>query len=168
MERNDLEKIFTGLNTARVRYLVAGGLAVVAHGYVRFTADVDLFVQLEQSNLVNAMTVFQNLGYVPRAPVDIMDFADASKRSIWLQDKNLKVFSLWNPGAPATEVDIFVESPLDFESAMRRAVFFDFGDGISVPVVGIDDLIAMKQRANRPQDNHDIEQLRKVKDARET
>ena len=39
-----LEVIFLALNNAGVRYLVAGGLAVVAHGFVRFTNDVDLIV----------------------------------------------------------------------------------------------------------------------------
>lgn len=167
MERDTLIKIFAGLNDARVRYLVAGGLAVVAHGYVRFTADIDLFIQLERSNLINAMTVFRDLGYIPRAPVNIMDFADDAMREAWLREKNVKVFSLWHPNAPATEVDVFMEPPLEFESAFSRAVLFAFDDDLSVPVVGIDDLIDMKQAANRPKDIDDIRQLRKVKDFRE-
>jgi predicted nucleotidyltransferase len=168
MERDILEKIFVGLNETRVRYLVAGGLAVVAHGYVRFTADVDLFIHLERSNLINAMTVFRDLGYIPRAPVNIMDFTDDAIRDVWLLEKNVKVFSLWNPDAPATEVDVFMEPPLEFETAFSRAFMVAFGDDISVPVVGIDDLIDMKQAANRQKDIEDIRQLRKVKDSRET
>jgi len=41
VEKRSVEAIIGALNAARVRYLVAGGLAVVAHGYVRFTADID-------------------------------------------------------------------------------------------------------------------------------
>jgi hypothetical protein len=33
---------------------VAGGLAVVAHGYVRLTMDIDLIIQLEDKNLNEA------------------------------------------------------------------------------------------------------------------
>lgn len=44
MTRSSIESLFGALNAANARYLVAGGLAVVAHGLVRFTADVDLFV----------------------------------------------------------------------------------------------------------------------------
>ena len=42
MERRSVEAIVEGLNRAQVRYLIVGGLAVVAHGFVRFTADIDL------------------------------------------------------------------------------------------------------------------------------
>ena len=42
MERRSIEVIIRALNEAHVRYLIAGGLAVVAHGYVRFTADAGM------------------------------------------------------------------------------------------------------------------------------
>ena len=37
-----LEAVSAALNQAGVRYLIAGGLAVNAHGYVRLTMDIDL------------------------------------------------------------------------------------------------------------------------------
>ncbi len=37
MELSHLEQIFGALNEAQVRYVVVGGLAVIAHGYVRYT-----------------------------------------------------------------------------------------------------------------------------------
>lgn len=37
-----LVEVLRTLNEHEVRYLVVGGLAVVAHGYVRFTKDLDL------------------------------------------------------------------------------------------------------------------------------
>lgn len=40
------ESIVRALNDAGVRYLIAGGLAVNAHGYLRFTKDVDFVIQL--------------------------------------------------------------------------------------------------------------------------
>ena len=42
MEKRSVEAVVRGFNEAQVRYLIAGGVAVVAHGYVRFTADLDL------------------------------------------------------------------------------------------------------------------------------
>ncbi len=42
MTSSSVQAIIQALNEAGVRYLVVGGLAVVAHGHVRFTADVDL------------------------------------------------------------------------------------------------------------------------------
>ena len=42
MELRSIEAIIRALNDAQVKYLVVGGLAVNAHGYERFTKDVDL------------------------------------------------------------------------------------------------------------------------------
>jgi hypothetical protein len=54
MTTEGVTAIFRALAEARVRYLVVGGLAVVAHGYVRFTADVDLVLDLESGNVERA------------------------------------------------------------------------------------------------------------------
>jgi len=51
MTIRSLETIVRALDGARVRYLIVGGLAVVAHGYVRFTADVDLVLDPERAAL---------------------------------------------------------------------------------------------------------------------
>lgn len=42
MKLQSFEAVVGALNDAGVRYLIAGGLAVNAHGYLRFTHDVDL------------------------------------------------------------------------------------------------------------------------------
>jgi predicted nucleotidyltransferase len=46
MQRHSVESMIAALNQYGVQYLVVGGSAVVAHGYVRFTADVDLMLAL--------------------------------------------------------------------------------------------------------------------------
>ena len=48
--KTELENIVAALNTAEVNYLIAGGLAVVAHGYVRVTMDVDLVIDFDGWN----------------------------------------------------------------------------------------------------------------------
>jgi hypothetical protein len=59
--------IVEGLNAAGARYLIAGGLAVVAHGHVRFTADVDIVLDMSGANLERAIRALGGLGYRPRA-----------------------------------------------------------------------------------------------------
>jgi hypothetical protein len=54
MRLNSFVAVAEALEKAGVRYLVAGGLAVNAHGYLRFTNDVDLVVQLVPENIINA------------------------------------------------------------------------------------------------------------------
>jgi len=46
-----VESIVVALNAAKVRFLIVGGLAVAAHGYLRFTADVDLVLDPEPEAL---------------------------------------------------------------------------------------------------------------------
>ncbi len=47
---NELFAILTSLAAAEVRFLVVGGVAVVLHGHPRFTADLDLVLDLERTN----------------------------------------------------------------------------------------------------------------------
>jgi hypothetical protein len=159
LEAGSVEAIVRAFNANGVRYLIAGGLAVVAHGYVRFTADMDLIVDLDPTNLTQAIRALADLDYRPRAPVPLSDFAEPRNRASWVQDKGLTVFSLFSPRHPATEIDIFVEMPLDFERAYRAAARMEVASGVTATFVGFDDLLRLKQQAGRPQDRLDVEKL---------
>jgi len=159
MEAGSVETIVRAFNANGVRYLIAGGLAVVAHGYVRFTADMDLIIDLEPANLRQAMSALAELEYHPRAPVGLVEFADPEQRARWVREKGLTVFSLYSPRHPATEVDVFVELPLDFERAYQFAARMEVAPGVSATFIGFDDLLRLKERAGRPQDRLDVEKL---------
>jgi predicted nucleotidyltransferase len=163
MKRASVEAVVQALNQAAVRYLVAGGLAVVAHGHLRFTADLDLILDLEERNLRRALEALDRLGYRPRAPVALLDFADAEKRGSWIRDKGLAVFSLYSDLHPATEIDLFVSDPLGFEDAFARALRLEVAPGVEATFVGLDDLIRLKTAAGRPQDLLDIERLQQLR-----
>jgi predicted nucleotidyltransferase len=163
MEKHSVETIVQALNAANVRYLVVGGLAVVAHGYVRFTADVDLIVDLEPANLTRAIAALGRLGYRPRAPVGFEEFADSKKRAQWVRDKGLTVFSLYSLEHPLTEVDLFVEPPFDFSVVYRRAARTEIAPGVEATFIGLRDLVRLKREAARPQDLLDLERLRALR-----
>ena len=162
MRGNQLEQIVATLNLNAVRYLVAGGLAVVAHGYVRFTADVDLIIQLEEDNLRRALAALAGLGYRPRAPVPIEAFADAATRNRWVAEKGLTVFSLHSPNMKESEIDIFVEVPVDFERAYKAAARFEVAPGVTATFLGREDIVLSKELAGRPKDLIDVEKLKEI------
>jgi hypothetical protein len=135
VEQRSIETIVRALREARVRYLIVGGLAVVAYGYVRFTADLDLFVDLEEENLRTALDALGSLGYRPRAPVALNQFIDAEKREEWIREKGLAVFSLYSPEHQATEVDLFTQSPIDFAKAYSAASSLEVAPGLSATFV---------------------------------
>jgi hypothetical protein len=158
--------VLAALEADGVRYLVVGGVAVVLHGHLRTTADLDLVVKLDPENALRAVAALSRLGYRPHAPVPAEAFADAATRAEWKADKGLTVFSLWSDRFPALEVDLFVEEPFVFDEVFARAVRVSL-DTTTVSVVSIADLIALKQAAGRAVDLADVAALRALGDATE-
>lgn len=161
MKVDDIRTIFRALNDANVQYLIVGGLAVVAHGYVRFTQDIDLVIQLERENVLRAMNALTAIGYRPLIPVDAAQFADERLRQQWRDDKGMIVFQMLNPERESTRIDIFVTEPFVFEEEFERAKRHKWGD-LQAPVIRIEALIAMKQATDRPQDLADAALLRDI------
>lgn len=153
--------LFNALNTGGVRYVVVGGLAAVLHGFARLTADVDLIVDLEPVEAERAVRVLSELGLRPRAPVEAFHFADRAIRESWVRDKGMRVFSMWDPAQPMREVDLFVEHPINFLEVYERSELIAVGK-TQIRVASIEDLIALKRLAGRPQDAIDIEALEAI------
>jgi len=156
------EPIFAALEAHGVRAVVVGGVATVLHGHARLTADLDLVVDLRADQPARAIRALTELGLVPMLPVDAMDFADPATRQLWVESRNLKVFSLHDPADPLRQVDLFAEDPLPFDDLWARAVEVPLRS-VSVRIASIDDLITMKRSAGRPLDLADIEALEHIK-----
>ena len=156
-----IEAVLAALNAASVRYLVVGGVAVVLHGHLRTTADLDLVVQLSPDNARRAVRSLATLGYRSRAPVNAEHLADATTRESWLHEKGLTVLGLWSDRYPGLEVDRFVAEPFDFDAAYSRAVTVTL-DTTRATVVSLDDLIALKKEAGRPVELADVEALQRL------
>lgn len=153
------EQIFKCLNNAKVKYLVAGGMAVNLHGIPRVTQDLDILVDLSPDNIKNLAEALKGIGFFPRVPVNPLLIADPNVRNEWITKKNMKVFCFYNGKMPMYEIDVFLIIPVDIKKAFKKAVIKNAGD-IPIPLVSIDDLIEMKKQAGRPQDLWDIEMLK--------
>lgn len=159
----NFQDIFSVLNKKKVRYLVVGGIAVNLYGIERATADIDLVVEFEGKNLEGFIDALKEIGFRPKVPVSLEDFADADKRRSWIEDKGMMVFNVFNPAAPFFELDIFVEIPFDFDKAYAERTEMMSGE-VAVPVLPLKQLIEMKEKADRPQDRADVYYLRKILD----
>ncbi len=157
----EIEGILDALNRAHVRYLVVGGVAVVLHGYLRTTADLDLVIQLERENVRRVMSALQ---YRPRAPVPAEAFAEQPVREQWIREKGLQVFSLWSPAHPTLEIVIFVSEPFDFDAVYSRALRVPLEKTEAI-VIALEDLIELKKRVGRPRDQEDIAALESLREA---
>jgi hypothetical protein len=161
--QHGLESVFEALERNGVRYLVVGGVAVVLHGHLRTTQDLDLVLQLEPDNVRRALEALSALGFVPSAPVPLHAFANPEQRERWRREKGLIVFSLWSPKLPGFSVDLFAEEPFDFDVVHARAVRARLDRGEAV-LIAKPDLIAMKRRAGRPLDLDDVDALTTLED----
>ncbi len=161
MASREIVSILKTLSEARVRYVVVGGVAVVLHGHLRLTADLDLVVALERENVLAAIDSLTEIGFRPRAPVDPRQFADPAVREQWVRDKGMVVFSLWSSSHPGTDIDLFVHEPFPFDALRERAQLASL-HGVSIPIASIPDLIAMKRLSRRPEDLADIAALERI------
>ena len=153
--------LFSSLNQATVRYMVAGGIAVNLYGIERATADLDIVLKLEKGNLLKFVKVAKRLGLKPKIPVKLDDFIDPEKRKSWRMDKGMLVFSLYDPKNPFFLIDIFTEIPFEFDAVYNQRKKMKF-ENIFIPVVPIKELIAMKEKSGRPQDRADVFYLKKI------
>ena len=162
----DVQSIFRALNEADVKYLVVGGLAVNAHGYLRVTIDADIVRRLEPGNVARAMHALEAIGYQPLVPVAASEFADPEKRRSWIQEKHMIVFQMRNPDRDSTRLDIFVAEPFPFEETYQHT-FWDALHGVRVPIVPYEELVRLKTAAGRPQDMLDLQQLELIRQNRQ-
>ena len=61
----DFKEFLQLLNANGVEYLLVGGYAVGYHGYVRATADMDIWIALKPQNAVKAVETLHQFGFAP-------------------------------------------------------------------------------------------------------
>jgi hypothetical protein len=159
MKLASFEAIVRALNAAEVRFIVVGGIAVIAHGYGRTTRDIDLVIQLRPEAIVNAFEALEALGYQPRVPISAAQFADPDLRAQWIRDKGMKVLNFHSDAHRETPIDLFITEPFDFEEEYRFAFVQEFAPGLAVRILRLESLLRMKAEAGRAQDLADIDEL---------
>lgn len=153
-----IETVLKTLEDEGVEYAVIGGVAVVLYGYVRFTKDIDLIIDLSEANVRRFARALSRLDFKPGVPIDPLEMAVAEKRQAWMRDKNVKVITFYNPESPLLQIDVLIiRNYADLKKTRKRIGDFD------VSVVDYDDLLKMKRETGRPTDLIDIEKLEEIK-----
>jgi len=144
--RLNATQVCAALNEAEAKYLVIGGIACILHGYVRATTDVDILIERSPENVRRILDALSTLGY---------GFA----REFAVSEILAKPITIIGDD-PA--VDIFqVAWSVKYDQAVERSSIVAV-DGVDIPLVGLDDLIATK-RTGRPLDAADIEALEEIR-----
>ena len=148
----DLHQDFRDLLAELVRFGVSfailGGYAVGHHAKPRATKDLDLLVAGSDENLQQLALALAAFG----APPNVVAAA-----------REMKPTEVVFLGAPPVRVDILrAADGIETEAVLARAVGVDLGQ-LEVKVVALDDLIANKRAAGRPQDLADVALLERVR-----
>ena len=156
----DPRDLIAALDAARIAYVVIGGFAVAAHGYVRATKDLDIVPSPAPDNLQRLAVLLRDLDAelhgtgdfdATEFPFDPLDPEQLAEGGNFLLQTRLGRLDMmqWVPG-------IDVETAYEYlsESAIWITVW-----GYAVAVCSKDDLIAMKRAAGRRQDLDDLSHL---------
>ena len=144
MVNPDYRDLLSGLNDAEARYLVIGAHAVTFYTSPRYTKDIDLWVDAVPDNLEKVSRALAAFG----APVEAQTVL-----SLAGEDAVLQI------GVEPSRIDLLSRvPPLEFDSAWQRRVETTYGE-VPIHVLSLDDLIAAKEAAGRPQDLLDVERL---------
>lgn len=142
----DLREFVEFLNSNGVEYLVVGALSVAWHGYPRYSADIDFFVNASPANASRVLNAIQQFGFGSLG-LTVEDFT-APARVIQL-------------GHEPNRIDLMTSiSGVSFDDAWQTRVEGEL-DGILVHFIGRDALLRNKEASGRGKDRIDVEELRK-------
>ena len=147
-----LRQLLERLVGAEISFVLVGGLAVNAWGYLRATRDIDVVPEPDAENLAKLDGVLKDIG----GKVEVDDgLLDSKAISIFLRtgDRTLVVTDLGR-------VDILQGLPQipTFATLDAEAVDVDM-DGLTVRVCSLGHLLDMKRASERPRDRDDLEAL---------
>lgn len=144
MLNRDFREILSAFSDAQVEYLLVGAYALAAHGLVRATGDIDLWIRATPTNADRVYEALIAFG----APADRVS-----------KDDFVEPETVVQLGVTPVRVDILTSiTGVDFEEAWSQRLIVEL-DGVEVPVISRAHLIANKRAADREQDRIDLKLL---------
>ncbi len=143
----DPESLLRSLNAHRVRYVVIGAAAFPVHGYARATLDIDILIDATPGNARRTLIALREVGY---------DVTDVTLEDLLTKKLLIRQYIL--------ETDIHPSAAgVTFEEVWKNRVRDKIG-ATSASFASLEDLIRMKQAANRPKDVDDLRVLLRLKE----
>ena len=141
----DFKDFIRLLNKNNVRYLIVGAYAVGLHGYVRFTGDLDIWVDPTIDNANKIMKCLAEFGFSNLTGLAVEDF--------------YKPETVVQLGYPPLRIDLMTSvSGISFQDCYQKKEVAII-DGIDVSYLDLISLKKNKRSTNRKKDLGDLENL---------
>jgi predicted nucleotidyltransferase len=147
-----LRELLRRLSDADIRFILVGGLAVNAWGYLRATRDVDVVPEPSPGNLAKLDALLRELDGKVEVGERLLE-GSAIATFLRTGDRTLVATELGH-------VDVLQGLPQipPFEALDGKATPVDI-DGAVVRVCSLEQLLDMKRASDRPRDKDDLEAL---------
>jgi len=140
----DFRDLLSAFNDQGVEYLVVGAHALAAHGHVRATKDLDVWVRPEPANARRVLAALKAFG----APIQELTASDLTSPGL--------IFQI---GVPPVRIDVLTAiDAVEFDEAWTARTRERFAD-LEVTVISKAHLIQNKRAVGRLQDLADVERL---------
>lgn len=142
----DVRDLLALLDKHGARFMIVGGFAVAAHGFPRYTKDLDIWVECSQENARRLLATLDEFGF----------------GSLGLSEKDFTTPDLViQLGYEPNRIDFLTGlTGVRFEDAYPQRVTATL-DGIALPIIDRLSLAANKRAFGRPHDLADAEELEK-------
>lgn len=140
---DDFDRIVASLNKHQVDFMIIGGFAVVYHGHVRNTKDLDIFIRRTEDNAKRAVAALEEAGFA----------SPEMTPEVFTADNGISL------GTRPLQIDIMSNlRGVDFDGVWSRREAGPFNRE-AVNYISREDLIANKRAAGRPLDLDDAREL---------
>jgi predicted nucleotidyltransferase len=155
----DLARIGEALNRHDVRFVLIGGVSGALHGMTEYrTKDVDLLVQADIGNRDRLAKAMTEMNATP---------AGTSDTRVLVGEDFAKGNTQWDTDAGQIDILITATGPNEtvfvFADIKGGSELFDAGGGVTVRAASLDDLIRMKEAADRYKDHLALPELRRLR-----
>ena len=145
----DYQDIIELFNINKVRYLVAGAYSMAVFGYARSTYDIDLWIAKDDENIAKVINSLKEFG----VPFEI------DKKDLQKANNVIQIGIIPNRIDILTDIDGVI-----FEDAWANRQVKNLGN-IQANILDINDIIKNKTASNRPKDNIDLIELKKLQNS---
>lgn len=146
----DLIRLWTLMNAEKVRYIMVGGLAVSLYSHSNITPLIDVWLEDTPENRQRLGLTMEGMGY---KGINMINFQFAPGWNIFHIGEGMQL--------NITTEMVGIEST--FTECLAMASLAEI-EGLTVPFLHINQLIANKKAVNRPKDQLDVAALEKIKE----